>query len=68
MIVFKHLLYKIELINLTFRIFEMKKTLIAGLMAASALCAGATDLFFYSPEKGDGGLRFAVRENGGAWR
>ncbi len=46
----------------------MKKTLIAGLMAASALCAGATDLFFYSPEKGDGGLRFAVRENGGAWR
>lgn len=45
----------------------MKKTIITGLLGVSALCAGATDLFFYSPEDGKGGLRFAVREAGGEW-
>ena len=45
----------------------MKKIAIAGVLGLSFLCAGATDLFFYSPEKGDGGLRFAVREDGGKW-
>lgn len=46
----------------------MNKLLISGFLAVSALTAGATDLFFYSPEKGDGGLKIAVREEGGQWR
>lgn len=45
----------------------MRKFLFTGILGISALCAGATDLFFYSPENGDGGLRFAVSENGTDW-
>ena len=45
----------------------MKKSLITGLLALSALSMGAQDLFFYSPDNGEGGLRFAVRENGCEW-
>lgn len=44
------------------------KLIITGLIAASAFTASATDLFFYSPEKGDGGLKIAVKEDGGEWR
>lgn len=46
----------------------MKKTIIAGIFGIAALCAGATDLFFYSPEDGTGGLRFAVSRDGKSWR
>ena len=46
----------------------MRKMLLTGLLALGTLAAGATDLFFYSPENGEGGLRFAVREDGGEWR
>lgn len=46
----------------------MKKSILAGLLGLSALCAGATDLFFYSPEDGTGGLRLAVKEDNGSWR
>ena len=46
----------------------MKKSIIAGLMGMATLCAGATDLFFYSPENGEGGLRIAVKESNGGWR
>ncbi len=40
----------------------------AGLLGLSTLCAGATDLFFYSPENGEGGLRIAVKEGDAPWR
>ena len=46
----------------------MKKSLFAGIFGLAALCAGATDLFFYSPEDGNGGLRFAVSDDGKNWR
>ena len=46
----------------------MKKSIIAGIFGLAALCAGATDLFFYSPEDGTGGLRFAVSQDGKSWR
>ena len=46
----------------------MKKSIIASIFGVAALCAGATDLFFYSPENGAGGLRFAVSEDGKSWR
>ncbi|MDE6794856.1 MAG: carbohydrate binding domain-containing protein [Muribaculaceae bacterium] len=46
----------------------MKKSILACLMGMASLCAGATDLFFYSPENGDGGLRLAVKEEDGSWR
>lgn len=51
-----------------FNIFIMKKSLFAGIFGLAALCAGATDLFFYSPEDGNGGLRFAVSDDGKNWR
>ena len=51
-----------------FNIFIMKKSLFAGIFGLAALCAGATDLFFYSPENGNGGLRFAVSDDGKNWR
>ena len=46
----------------------MKKSILAGLCALASLCGGATELFFYSPEDGSGGLRFAVREGDGEWQ
>lgn len=46
----------------------MKKILCAALLGMTALCGRATELMFYSPEDGSGGLRFAVREEGQAWR
>lgn len=46
----------------------MKKAILSSILGIAALCAGATDIFFYSPEDGSGGLRFAVNENGSAWR
>lgn len=46
----------------------MKKSIIAGIFGLAALCAGATDLFFYSSEDGTGGLRFAVSQDGKSWR
>lgn len=46
----------------------MKKSIFSVLLSLAALTAGATDLFFYSPENGDGGLRLAVREENGEWR
>lgn len=42
----------------------MKKLILGTLLGISSLCAGATDLFFYSPENGAGGLKMAVREDG----
>lgn len=46
----------------------MKKSIIAGIFGIATFCAGATDLFFYSPEDGTGGLRFAVSQDGKSWR
>ncbi len=46
----------------------MKKSIFAGVLGIAALCASATELFFYSPEDGTGGLRFAVSEDGKSWR
>lgn len=46
----------------------MKKILLSGLLGIASLCAGATDLFFYSPEDGNGGLRLAVKNEDGSWR
>lgn len=46
----------------------MKKSILTGIFGLAALCAGATDLFFYSPENGSGGLRLAVSEDGKSWR
>lgn len=46
----------------------MKKSILAGFLGLSTLCAGASDLFFYSPEDGTGGLRLAVKEENGTWR
>ena len=37
-------------------------------MGLAVMCAGATDLFFYSPDDGTGGLRLAVKESDGSWR
>lgn len=36
-------------------------------MCSVTLFAGATDLFFYSPGNGNGGLKFAVSEDGQSW-
>lgn len=46
----------------------MKKILLSGLLGFASLCAGATDLFFYSPEDGNGGLKLAVKNEDGSWR
>ncbi len=46
----------------------MKKRILTGILGFAALMAGATDLFFYSPEDGTGGLRLAVKEDNGTWR
>ncbi len=46
----------------------MKKSIISALIGMTALCGNATDIFFYSPENGEGGLRIAVKEADGSWR
>ncbi|MBD5356004.1 MAG: alpha-L-arabinofuranosidase [Bacteroides sp.] len=46
----------------------MKKSILSGILGLTVLCSGATDLFFYSPENGRGGLRFAVSEDSKTWR
>lgn len=46
----------------------MKKTLFTGIFCLSVLFAGATDIFFYSPEDGSGGLKFAVSVDDSSWR
>lgn len=46
----------------------MKKSIIACLMGLTSVCAGANDLFVYSPDNGEGGLRLAVKEADGKWR
>lgn len=46
----------------------MKRILLSGLLALSSVAVHADELFFYSPENGEGGLRIAVREDGGKWR
>ncbi len=46
----------------------MKKSIIAAMIGMTALCGNASDIFFYSPEKGEGGLRIAVKESNGEWR
>ncbi len=46
----------------------MKKSIIACLMGLTTFCAGANDLFVYSPDNGEGGLRLAVKEADGKWR
>ena len=38
------------------------------LLSLATLTAGADELFFYSPENGEGGLRLAVKEESGSWR
>lgn len=46
----------------------MKKSIIACMLGLTTFCAGANDLFIYSPENGEGGLRLAVKEDNGNWR
>ncbi len=46
----------------------MKKFLLSLAVGISAVTASATDLFFYSPSDGSGGLRFAVKDSSGNWR
>lgn len=45
----------------------MKRLIASAIVAAATISATATDLFFYAPDDGKAGLRFAVREDGGAW-
>lgn len=46
----------------------MKKTITTAIIGLAALCGGAAELFFYSPANGEGGLRFAVSDDGKTWR
>lgn len=46
----------------------MKKSILGALMCLTAFSGFSNDIFFYSPEKGDGGLRIAVKEADGSWR
>lgn len=46
----------------------MKKFLLSLAAGISVMTASATDVFFYSPSDGSGGLRFAVKDPSGSWR